>query len=39
MDQIVRIEQELDSFPDTLTLYREQLLRRLQRLALQPGVR
>jgi RHS repeat-associated protein len=25
MDQIVRIEQELDSFPDTLSLYREQL--------------
>jgi RHS repeat-associated protein len=25
MDQIVRIEQELDSFPNTLSLYREQL--------------
>ncbi|TBN38523.1 DUF6531 domain-containing protein, partial [Pseudomonas sp. BGI-2] len=25
MDQIARIEQELDDFPDTLTLYREQL--------------
>ena len=27
MDHIARIEQELDSFPDTLTLYRQQLKR------------
>jgi hypothetical protein len=25
MDHIARIEQQLDSFPDTLTLYRQQL--------------
>jgi len=25
MDQIVRIEQELDGFKDTLSLYRQQL--------------
>ncbi|WP_221178764.1 DUF6531 domain-containing protein, partial [Pseudomonas frederiksbergensis] len=33
MDQIVRIEQELDSFPDTLTLYREQLKHWFSRVA------
>ena len=27
MDQIVRIEQELDGFKDTLVLYRQQLQR------------
>ncbi|KOX99390.1 RHS repeat-associated core domain-containing protein [Pseudomonas nunensis] len=33
MDQIVRIEQELDSFPNTLSLYREQLKHWLSRAA------
>jgi hypothetical protein len=31
MDQIARIEQELDHFPQTLNLYREQLGRFLNR--------
>lgn len=33
MDQIVRIEQELDGFPNTLSLYREQLKHWLSRAA------
>ncbi|MGF6556143.1 RHS repeat-associated protein [Pseudomonas sp. S30_BP2TU TE3576] len=33
MDQIARIEQELDAFPHTLSLYREQLNRFLNRRA------
>ena len=33
MDQVHRIEQELDSFKDTLSLYREQLERWYGRVA------
>lgn len=33
MDQVSRIEQELDSFKDTLSVYREQLERWYSRAA------
>ena len=33
MDALSRIEQELDSFPDTLSLYRQQLEHWLSRTA------